>query len=202
MKKTAFAFLIFSIALASAGCSQASTAPNGDDGAAAPPQAKADPVTLEIASSGASTVMDANFQNIVNEHVRKKYPHLTLQYLPESGGMTVDKLLVAGTVPDMIVTFNGNLASFKDKDLVFDMTPLLNSRRIDIARFESNYITDVRTASDKAELIGLPINVNYHAMYYNKDIFDKFGAEYPKDGMSWEEVVALARKVTRNEGGT
>ena len=38
-------------------------------------------------------------------------------------------------------------------------------------------------------------------MYYNKDLFDRFGVPYPKDGMTWDEVYALAQKVTRTEGG-
>ncbi|MDF2719143.1 MAG: transporter substrate-binding protein, partial [Paenibacillus sp.] len=37
--------------------------------------------------------------------------------------------------------------------------------------------------------------------YYNKSIFDKFGVAYPKDGMTWEQVLDTAKKVTRNEGG-
>lgn len=202
MKKTTLAFLVTSIVMALAGCGKAATHPNADNGAAAPAQPKADPVTLDIASAGASTVLDEDFQNIVNEYVKKKYPHITLNFLPEGGETTVDKLLVAGAVPDMIVTFNGNLASYKEKGLVFDMTPLLKTNNIDITRFEPNYISDVKNASDQAELFGLPFNVNYHAMYYNKDIFDTFGAAYPTDGMNWEQVIALARKVTRHEGGT
>ncbi|RKN64192.1 extracellular solute-binding protein [Paenibacillus ginsengarvi] len=38
-------------------------------------------------------------------------------------------------------------------------------------------------------------------MYYNKDIFDKFGVAYPKDGMTWEEARELAVKVSRTDGG-
>lgn len=203
MNKNALVLLILSVALAAAGCGKGPTEPNWDNGGATtPPQTKTDPVTLDIASAGASTVLDEDFQVIVNEYVAKKYPHITLNFLPESGGTTVDNLLVAGTVPDMVVTFNGNLASYKEKGLVFDMTPQLETHHIDMERFEPNYIADIRNASDKGELFGLPINVNYHAMYYNKDIFDKFGTPYPEDGMTWEQVVALAKKVSRKEDGT
>jgi multiple sugar transport system substrate-binding protein len=38
-------------------------------------------------------------------------------------------------------------------------------------------------------------------MFYNKDIFDKFAVAYPKDLMSWDENVDLAKKVTRESGG-
>jgi multiple sugar transport system substrate-binding protein len=38
-------------------------------------------------------------------------------------------------------------------------------------------------------------------MYYNKDLFDKFGVPYPKDDMYWDEVIELAKKMTRKDGG-
>jgi ABC-type glycerol-3-phosphate transport system substrate-binding protein len=36
---------------------------------------------------------------------------------------------------------------------------------------------------------------------YNKDIFDKFGVAYPKDGMTWDELAEISKKLTRNDGG-
>lgn len=38
-------------------------------------------------------------------------------------------------------------------------------------------------------------------MYYNKDLFDKFGVPYPKDGMTWEELTDLSKQMTRMENG-
>ncbi|MBD2862362.1 ABC transporter substrate-binding protein [Paenibacillus oceani] len=184
------------------GCSQ-TVSEQGEPGEQPqPPQAKAEPVTLQVASQGSSTVLDEEFKNVVQSFLAKKYPHITLNYNPEGAGTSLDALMAAGTIPDLIVTFNGNLASYKEKELVSDMTPLFQTSNIDLNRFEPGYITDVKNASDKGEIYGLPINVNYHAMYYNKDIFDKFGAPYPTDGMSWEQLIDLAKKVTRLEGGT
>lgn len=37
-------------------------------------------------------------------------------------------------------------------------------------------------------------------LYYNKDLFDKFGIDTPRDGMTWDEVFALAQTMTRSEG--
>lgn len=51
------------------------------------------------------------------------------------------------------------------------------------------------------QLIALQYYTNTGLLFYNKDIFDRFGVEYPKDGMTWEETTELARKVTRLEGG-
>jgi multiple sugar transport system substrate-binding protein len=198
MKKIWLASLTAVTLLTAAGCGKESADPSGDGKTPAP--AKAEPVTLQIASQGASTTIDSVFQTLVQEHVTKKYPHITLNFMAETGATTLDNLMATGTIPDIVISFNGNLASYNAKGLTFDMSPLFKTHNVDLSRFEPNYIEDVKNASSKGELYGLPFNVNYHALYYNRDIFDKFGVEYPKDGMTWEELIALARRVTRAEG--
>jgi multiple sugar transport system substrate-binding protein len=47
----------------------------------------------------------------------------------------------------------------------------------------------------------LPLNIYPVALFYNKDIFDRFGVAYPKDGLTWDEVIELAKILTRNENG-
>jgi multiple sugar transport system substrate-binding protein len=39
------------------------------------------------------------------------------------------------------------------------------------------------------------------ALFYNKELFDKFQVPYPKDGMTWDEVYSTAQKLSRTEGG-
>ncbi|WP_158606406.1 ABC transporter substrate-binding protein [Paenibacillus ginsengarvi] len=202
MRNRSFLFLMSMGVFLFAGCSGATSEPNAQGEQPKPPPAKANPVTLQVASQGSSTVLDEEFKQVVQSFMAKKYPHITLNFNPESTATSLDALLAAGTIPDLIVTFNGNLASYKEKELVSDMTPLFQTAGIDLSRFEPGYIVDVKNASDKGEMYGLPINVNYHAMYYNKDIFDKFGATYPTDGMNWEQLTDLAKKVTRMESGT
>src|SRR5699024_3311593 len=38
-------------------------------------------------------------------------------------------------------------------------------------------------------------------LYYNKDIFDTMGVEYPEDDMTWSEIIALARDLTQEREG-
>lgn len=39
------------------------------------------------------------------------------------------------------------------------------------------------------------------ALYYNKDIFDRFGVSYPVAGSTWEELAPLIERLTRYEEG-
>lgn len=45
-----------------------------------------------------------------------------------------------------------------------------------------------------------PVVNNTMSLYYNKDLFDKFGVSYPKDGMTWDEVLELNRQLDKNGG--
>lgn len=50
-------------------------------------------------------------------------------------------------------------------------------------------------------LYGFPVHSGGLVLYYNKDIFDKFGVAYPRDGMTWEEAIELGKMLTRNDNG-
>jgi multiple sugar transport system substrate-binding protein len=81
------------------------------------------------------------------------------------------------------------------------MNPLIKQNKFDLNRIEPAILEEMKSYSDKGELFGLPYTANFTALFYNKDLFDKFGVAYPKDGMMWSEVVDLAKKMTRNVDG-
>jgi multiple sugar transport system substrate-binding protein len=60
---------------------------------------------------------------------------------------------------------------------------------------------DLITKAGYDKLTGLPYQINSLVMFYNKDIFDKFGVPHPKENMTWAETADLARRVTRQDGG-
>jgi multiple sugar transport system substrate-binding protein len=50
--------------------------------------------------------------------------------------------------------------------------------------------------------MGLPYASNTAVLLYNKDIFDRFGVPYPKDGITFNQTVELSKKLTRLHEGT
>ena len=46
----------------------------------------------------------------------------------------------------------------------------------------------------------LPARTDFYVMYYNKDIFDAAGVEYPSNDWTWEEFEETAKKLTSGEG--
>ncbi|WP_284645253.1 ABC transporter substrate-binding protein [Paenibacillus silviterrae] len=158
-----------------------------------------DPVTITMSMD---TNIDEDLITHIQEQVKKKHPNITLELIKPGKGTSLAELITAGQTPDLVLTYNGKLASYQDMELLYDMTPLVKQHNVDLSRFEPYILEDSKIASAKDELYGLPISLNYHALYYNKDIFDKFGVPYPTDGMTWDQVLQLSKKVTGMDNGT
>lgn len=48
---------------------------------------------------------------------------------------------------------------------------------------------------------GLPRDFQTIVMYYNKDMLDAAGVEYPKDGWTWEDLREMAKRLTADKDG-
>ncbi|TNJ67851.1 extracellular solute-binding protein [Paenibacillus hemerocallicola] len=172
---------------------------NGGQGADPTPSVKKqEPVTVTAAIDG---TYDEQFAETLSRHVKNKYPNVTLDMLNSNGGNKLDNLLASNMIPDIIFTYNGNLKSYKDKGLLYDLKSLMKEANVPEERFEANYMADIRNAVDGNAINGLPYETTFHALFYNKGIFDMFGVPYPKAGMTWDDVYELAKRVTRQEGG-
>ncbi|MFC4306302.1 extracellular solute-binding protein [Cohnella boryungensis] len=62
----------------------------------------------------------------------------------------------------------------------------------------SEYIRSIGSG----RLYGLSNAYNSQALYYNKDLFDRAGVAYPRDGMNWEEVLQLAQRFNQAQSGS
>lgn len=158
---------------------------------------KHDPVTLTMYNWGNAT--DADFQTLFVEPVKKKFPYITLEQIKRGKGTEPETLVASGTFPDFILTNDDTLNQFNKLELLADISPLIKKEKIDLSRFESAPLN--RSKYNDVQ-VGLPFNMNWSALFYNKDIFDKFGVAYPTDRMSYDEVLGIARRLTVMDQGT
>ncbi|CAG7635794.1 hypothetical protein PAESOLCIP111_03705 [Paenibacillus solanacearum] len=187
-----------------------SGASGGNGGAAGGPQASGKepaaevPVNTgpkEITMYTAGGAIDEKvFNEMYGNAIRKKFPDVTLKYIPSGKGSTLQELLSAGTTIDIVFDSIGYAYNFRNFGLQYDMTPLIKAKNIDLGKFEPSTIEFQRRVGNGA-IYSLPVWTATAALYYNKDIFDKFGVPYPKDNMKWDELYDLAKKLTRSEGG-
>lgn len=155
-----------------------------------------EPVILTLFSWG--KISDDIFQQRYVEPVKQKYPYITLRQIFRTGpgvGEPAD-YIAQGEQIDLVVGVNSN--PFKELDLLYDITPDVKKANIDLNRFTQESLE--RTMSD-GKLYGFPLSVSNFVLTYNKDIFDKFGVPYPRDGMTWDEFVPMIQKLTQMDNG-
>ncbi|CAG7617306.1 ABC transporter substrate-binding protein [Paenibacillus allorhizosphaerae] len=194
MKKS-LSVIVSSLAALSllAACSGGKTTPNTPGGEA--PKADAKPVTIKIYQWVA--VPDDQWQQLYVEPVKKKFPHITLEQITRAKGTNPDELVAAGEFPD-IFTISNDTRQYVTLGLTQDMSPLIKKENIDLGKFDPALIE--RSKVDN-QLVALPFYSSPTVMFYNKAIFDKFGVSYPKDGMNWEDVINLAKQVSKSDQG-
>ncbi|RKN83969.1 ABC transporter substrate-binding protein [Paenibacillus ginsengarvi] len=141
-------------------------------------------------------------EKVFAEPIMKKYPYIKVNAITYKSGKQLEELVVAGTVPDLIIStpgpgFETTIGAFKGQ---FDLTPLITQNKYDLNQLDSSALGVVRSLAPKNELYSLPIYMAPNTLYYNKNIFDKFGVAYPKDGMNWDEMYELNKRLTRLDG--
>ncbi|MDF2724376.1 MAG: family 1 extracellular solute-binding protein [Paenibacillus sp.] len=155
-----------------------------------------EPVTIKFRVNTSGYLSEDEYQKYIVEPVKKRLPHITLVKVTDP----LDKLVPTGELPDISVESNNIMTPLIDFKLLYNIEPLAKQAGIDWSRFEEGSLTAIRTPSG-GQLTAVPYRKNFSVNYYNKDIFDRLGVAYPKDGMSWEETIELGKKVTRTVDG-
>lgn len=155
---------------------------------------------LTIYASSSSFTEDI-FKSRVEQYVRSKFPNYKLNYI-KPGSMTVPDMIATKNVPDIFLFALPEMQkNLMPNGLQYDLTELISKYKVDLSRFEPGLIQTFRDVSGDGKLFGLPESTNPHVMFYNKDIYDKFGVPYPKNGMTWDEAYEMSRRLTKIDDG-
>ncbi|MEF3306602.1 ABC transporter substrate-binding protein [Paenibacillus sp. GYB003] len=157
-----------------------------------------EPVKLKLQPVGAGYLYEDDFQLLVAEPLKKKYPHITVEYVVPGKGTMIDDLVAAKTVPDLLLYGIGNYTQYRDLGILTDITPLLGKLKIDLSRFKPWVLDNIKA---DGKLYSLPYAMNTNAIYYNLDLFDKFGVPYPKSGMTWDDIIETTKRLSRSDNG-
>lgn len=126
-------------------------------------------------------------------------------------GVTIDPIDIPsadyGTKLSVMLNGGSEVDAFwiKDADTIYpiaqrgqlaDLSSYISADGVNLADFNGlaeNFNID-------GKQIALPFRTDYYTLFYNKDIFDAAGVEYPSNDMTWTEFEALAKKLTSGEG--
>ncbi|WP_028550710.1 ABC transporter substrate-binding protein [Paenibacillus sp. UNC451MF] len=154
---------------------------------------KKDPVTLKFYTGDKAD--EEQFKLNIADKFKAKFPHISIEF------QTADfaALVASGKAPDIYYQGAAALESvLTSMNMQYDLSELIKKNQFDLSRIDPIYLEGIKniSASYGGTYFGLPGTVYTPVLMYNKDIFDKFGIAYPKDGMTWEEAYALAKQLT------
>ncbi len=89
-------------------------------------------------------------------------------------------------------------ATLVQKNAIIALDDYIAADGVDLAKFAG--ATDQVTVD--GSLYELPFRNDFWVLFYNKDIFDAAGVDYPTNDMTWAEYDELARKVTDTTFGS
>lgn len=189
------------VVLLAAGALAACSDKNGekDEGAVAPEAAK--PVELVWYFASATSLTPEVLHETYVAPVQKKYPHISIQFLNNKDEHALANLVASQTKIDLIFSSFSVLNTVKQNGLLGkDISDLVQKHGFDLNRIEDSYLQLSRDLNG-SELAALPLYDIRRVLFYNKDVFDKFGIGYPEDGMTWKQALDLARRLTRQDAG-
>jgi multiple sugar transport system substrate-binding protein len=157
-----------------------------------------DSATLKLAGFGGDAENTAITHAI--ERFNKKYPNvqvdLSMDPISNGWGDYVTKILGefnAGNGPDVVGTAIETFQAFASRGLFIPLDDYVKSTP-EFSDFAPSLLDQ---AKYKGQQIYIPIGWNNIMINYNRDLFDKAGVAYPKDGnWTWDEFREVARKLT------
>jgi multiple sugar transport system substrate-binding protein len=108
-------------------------------------------------------------------------------------------MIASGERIDILFNSIGQTAmTLLEYKLEYDITELIKTHKYDLSRLEPTSVEIQRQIADGG-IYGLPVTTSTLALYYNKDLFDRFAVPYPKESMSWDELMELTKKLSRTD---
>lgn len=141
-----------------------------------------------------------DFMALYGDDIVRKYPHFKINWIQNTKGNSPSEVIASGVNIDLYYSTVDNLVQLMDLGIDPDLSDLLKKYNTNLNEFEPTMV-DYMQRIEPGKFVGIPFATQTLSLLYNKDIFDKFGFPYLSDGMTWDQLYAAARSLTRIEGG-
>lgn len=206
MKRIIASILVTSMLAAGlAGCTANQTAPSGSSGQES---VSADPAGTGTDHSGATVTLrmtlwdksNTQYAQPLIDAYEARNPDVKIEVMDISSAEYQDKIsvMLSGGDDCDIITIKDipGYTALITKSQLEPLDSYVDAAALDLSVYSG--VTDELTYEDN--LYSIPFRNDFWILYYNKDIFDEAGVEYPSNDMTWEEYETVARTLTSGEG--
>jgi multiple sugar transport system substrate-binding protein len=150
-------------------------------------------VTLRFNTSD-SGIYSAPMQLVADRYMRENPGvKIIMEEVPDSYIPKLMAQISSNTAPDLIQLNEFLVKDLGRQGLVLDLAPIVKANNWDMNQY---YPELANIARDGDKLYGLVKDYSSFQIYYNKKLFDVANIPYPADNWTWDECIALAKKLT------
>lgn len=143
---------------------------------------------------------EESFNLTYGDYFAFKFPDVEVEIIPINQIFVPGKSyydayekLILEQKPDLVIVHSELYTRWANKGMLLDLEPFARKSGFDLSQFIPAAIDRLKE-NDEGKLFGLAPEITSSGLYYNKDLFDKYGVPYPKNQMSWEETMELSRR--------
>jgi len=153
--------------------------------------ARATPMPEPVTISFAHPNVDEDYYQKLVQEFNESYPYITVELQPKPwdalAGIDVDEA-------DVFITSQFALSWMRGQGNILNLTPYVEGEEaFDLVDF---YPGTVELYTTEGAIWGVPAGVDVMVMFYNKDLFDSYGAPYPEAGWTWDDFLYTASLLT------
>lgn len=131
------------------------------------------------------------FYQMFGNLILEQYPDMELNII--SGTSSDTKTIIADIQshqPDLIISWLDVYQQLRDEDALVDLKPQFEAHKIKLETFSPQMINALQ--NDNNQLMGISPLVFKSGLFYNKDIFEKYGVPEPTYPITWNQLIQLA----------
>ncbi|MNO40455.1 putative ABC transporter substrate-binding protein YesO [compost metagenome] len=95
--------------------------------------------------------------------------------------------------PDVLMLDTGNFETYATEGKLQELDTLIERDKYDTETIYPGLL-DLLKQKGEGKLYGMSPSFSGSVIYYNADLFQKYGVELPHDGMTWQEIMDTARR--------
>lgn len=149
--------------------------------------------TLKVMTNASEEYFMKEYGDLFNV----KYPNIQIELVRYSE--TNREKVIEDEKPDVLILRMEDYQKYIEEGRLYDLDILFANDAFSLQGVHP-YIEEYLRKVGNGKLYGLLPDFTNKAVYFNKDLFDKYGVPYPQDQMTWDELFELAKRFPVEEG--
>jgi multiple sugar transport system substrate-binding protein len=128
-----------------------------------------------------------------------RYPNMDVEtissppYDPQQNMTAAYEAMIERDKPDVVYLPANVFKNLAAEGKLLSLEPFIAKDKYDLSAFVPGIVDGIRELGG-GTLYGLTPDYMSEALFYNKDLFDRYGVPYPTDRMSWDDLLRLAQR--------